>query len=386
MSQECSTTKPCVVKPSHFDPNLGTKLPLKILVVDDVEVNHIVAQEMLKGLGYSADTANSGVEALSALSRGNYDVVFMDMQMPEMDGLETTRRIRMQFAGDVGLETQSQNPKSHRPWIIAMTANAMQGDRETCLDAGMNDYISKPVRIQALTQALSRYQQFTSRLQSLGLLTEIGEREQTKEAPQSINPEGFPLNTPEICTPEVTAPTPHSPVAVARLAFEELKSLISRAGELVATIENEYNRVTKTEMTDVTTQAAKPPETVIEKVEEVEDLPDAIAPDVYEELKEIMGEEAEALWLEVTSKFLQTAPLKLEAIKAAITQDDPATLKESAHALRGACATVGAMPLFGLCDRLEQMGAAGTTENALALMLQIEAEYQRVTAALPPSL
>ena len=390
VSQECTTTKPCIIKPANFDSDMGTKLPLKILVVDDVEVNHIVAVEMLKGLGYSADTASSGTEALFALSRCDYDVVFMDMQMPQMDGLETTRQIRKQFASNAELAGQSHRINSHRPWIIAMTANAMLGDREACLDAGMNDYISKPVRIQALTQALSRYEQFTSRLASLELWTEIGEREQTEAAPQTNINQGVSLDTQATCTPEATAAIPLSPPAVARLAFEELKSLISRAGQLVETIEAEYNRVTKAEKTDVTTQEVEPLETLVEKVEkvenfqEVEDLPDAIAPDVFEELKEIMGEDAEALWLEVTSKFLQTAPLKLEAIKDAITQGNASALKAEAHALRGACATVGAMPLFELCDRLEQMGAAGTTENALGLMLQIEAEYKRVTAALPP--
>jgi len=95
-------------------------------------------------LGYRADVAADGVEAIEALERQTYDVVLMDVQMPELDGLEATRRIVDRW------------PASARPRIIAMTANAMQGDRELCLEAGMDDYISKPIRVDELVAALNR--------------------------------------------------------------------------------------------------------------------------------------------------------------------------------------------------------------------------------------
>ncbi|WP_293138661.1 PAS domain S-box protein [Okeania sp. SIO3I5] len=120
-------------------------LPLRILIAEDVAVNLKVALLVLERLGYRADVANNGLEALEALRRQHYDVVFMDVQMPEMDGLEATRRICQIY------------PQAKRPWIIAMTAHAMQGDREECLAAGMNDYISKPVRVEALIKALQNY-------------------------------------------------------------------------------------------------------------------------------------------------------------------------------------------------------------------------------------
>ncbi|MEL6162832.1 MAG: response regulator, partial [Cyanobacteria bacterium J06628_3] len=130
---------------SKFDSQLSAKLPLRILLVEDMPLNQKVAVHMLQRLGYRADLANNGLEALASLHRQDYDLVFMDIQMPEMDGLQATRNICKEWLP----------PK--RPWIVAMTANAMQGDREECLNAGMNDYVSKPVRIEALTQVFHNY-------------------------------------------------------------------------------------------------------------------------------------------------------------------------------------------------------------------------------------
>ena len=123
---------------------LAEKLPLKILLAEDNVVNQKVAINILKNLGYRVDIAANGLEVLAALRRQSYDVVLMDVQMPEMDGLTATRQICTEWE------------KEKRPRIIAMTANAMQGDRENCLAAGMDDYISKPVRLEALTTVLSK--------------------------------------------------------------------------------------------------------------------------------------------------------------------------------------------------------------------------------------
>jgi CheY-like chemotaxis protein/anti-sigma regulatory factor (Ser/Thr protein kinase) len=118
---------------------------LRILLAEDNPVNQKVVLHMLARNGYRADTAANGLEALAAIRRQPYDVVLMDMQMPEMDGLETTRRIR----------TESNTP-SHHPWIIALTANAMESDRELCVQAGMNDYLSKPTKNADLVKVLER--------------------------------------------------------------------------------------------------------------------------------------------------------------------------------------------------------------------------------------
>ncbi|HEY9805024.1 MAG TPA: response regulator, partial [Candidatus Obscuribacterales bacterium] len=128
---------------SRFDAQIAEHHPLKILLAEDNVVNQKVALHLLQQLGYRADIASNGLEVLAALRRQAYDVVLMDVQMPEMDGLTATRRICQEW------------PPADRPYIIAMTANAMQGDRELCKASGMNDYVSKPVRLDALVKALN---------------------------------------------------------------------------------------------------------------------------------------------------------------------------------------------------------------------------------------
>ena len=117
---------------------------LRILLAEDNAVNQKVALRVLDKLGYRADVASNGLEALEALERESYDVVLMDVQMPELDGLDASRRICERW------------PAESRPRIIAMTANAMVEDREACFAAGMDDYVAKPVRPEELAAALSR--------------------------------------------------------------------------------------------------------------------------------------------------------------------------------------------------------------------------------------
>jgi CheY-like chemotaxis protein len=133
--------------PAGDDPLGDLHHDLSILLAEDNAVNQIVTKRMLDKLGYKADVAANGIEVLQALERQNYDVVFMDVQMPEMDGLEATRAIL-----DLKLKK--------RPKILAMTAYALEGDRERCLAAGMDGYISKPVQLEELRNALQELQVF----------------------------------------------------------------------------------------------------------------------------------------------------------------------------------------------------------------------------------
>ena len=125
------------------DAQLAHEHPLRILLAEDNAVNQKLALRLLSNMGYAADLAGDGLQAIAALEARDYDVVLMDVQMPELDGLEATRRIRAQWPAG-------------RPHIVAMTANAMAGDREACLAAGMNDYVSKPIRPAELAAALRR--------------------------------------------------------------------------------------------------------------------------------------------------------------------------------------------------------------------------------------
>jgi CheY-like chemotaxis protein len=136
-SKESSTLQ------SKIDADMAKRLPLRILLAEDNVINQKVAVRILERLGYRADVVGDGIEVLDALKRQSYDVVLMDVQMPKMDGIEATRRICEEWL--IG-----------RPRIVAMTANATQNDREACLAAGMDDYVSKPVRIEGLVAALER--------------------------------------------------------------------------------------------------------------------------------------------------------------------------------------------------------------------------------------
>ncbi len=131
---------------SRYDQSLAQSVPVSILVAEDNMVNQKVALRVLERLGYRADVAANGLEVLDALESRSYDLILMDVQMPEMDGLEVTGHIRQRVWAN-----------EHQPYIIAMTAHVLQGDRERCLAAGMNDYVGKPVHVEELIEAIRRY-------------------------------------------------------------------------------------------------------------------------------------------------------------------------------------------------------------------------------------
>jgi CheY-like chemotaxis protein len=126
----------------RLDPQMASLHPLRILLAEDNVVNQKLALRLLQQMGYRADVASNGLEAVESVPGHTYDVVLMDVQMPEMDGLEAARRICARWEA------------SARPRIVAMTANAMQGDRDMCLAAGMDDYLTKPIRVERLVEAL----------------------------------------------------------------------------------------------------------------------------------------------------------------------------------------------------------------------------------------
>jgi len=128
-----------------LDADLARRLPLRLLLADDNPINQKVGLSVLQKLGYRADLANNGLEVLKALEQKAYDILFLDVQMPEMDGLEAARQICQKW------------PAAKRPRIVAMTGAALIGDREKCLQAGMDDYISKPVRVAELQSAIERW-------------------------------------------------------------------------------------------------------------------------------------------------------------------------------------------------------------------------------------
>ncbi len=140
---ESVETKPApTAAKSGIDPEMAGRHPLRVLLAEDNVVNQKLAMRLLQQMGYRADLASNGIEAIESVERQTYDVVLMDVQMPEMDGLEAARQICARWKPGA------------RPRIVAMTANAMQGDREMCIEAGMDDYLTKPIRVDRLVEAL----------------------------------------------------------------------------------------------------------------------------------------------------------------------------------------------------------------------------------------
>jgi CheY-like chemotaxis protein len=131
---------------SQFD-RIAPAAPLRILLAEDNTINQKVALRILQRLGYGADVVDTGVAVLAGLGQRDYDVVLMDVQMPQMNGLDATRRIRGEL------------PPERQPYIIALTADATAGFQAECLNAGMNAYVSKPIRIDELVAALQGVRQ-----------------------------------------------------------------------------------------------------------------------------------------------------------------------------------------------------------------------------------
>ncbi len=136
----------------QIDDSFAKKFPLRIIVAEDNLVNQKVAMKILAKMGYKIDIANNGIEAIQALERQPYDLIFMDIQMPEMDGIQASKKIQRKWSIE------------QRPMIIAMTANAMKGVKERCLEAGMSGFICKPINVKELKESLKNCHQLVSEI------------------------------------------------------------------------------------------------------------------------------------------------------------------------------------------------------------------------------
>jgi CheY-like chemotaxis protein/HPt (histidine-containing phosphotransfer) domain-containing protein len=253
----------------------------RILLVEDNPVNQSVAAGMLEALGHRVDMAADGREGLRAASRGGYDVILMDCQMPVMDGFESTREIRR-------LE-QSRPEPLHVP-VIALTAAAFAKDRERCLAAGMDDYLAKPFELKELARVLARW---------------------------------LPGNQPE--------PT--------------------EASEPARTSEPELG------------------ESVLD-------------PARLEEIRGLQAEGGDGLLARVIETYFDSAPGLVEAVANAVEKGDASAIADAAHPLKSSSALLGALRLSELCQELEALGRAGSTDGASDLLGELHLEFSRVRSAL----
>jgi len=287
----------------------------RILLTEDNPVNQEVALNMLELLGYQVAVANNGREAIEALTRATYDLIFMDCQMPEIDGFEATKLIRAQEATGSSVVSQLHIP------IIALTANAMSGDRERCLAAGMDDYLSKPFTQEKLTAVLTRW------------LPRKEKTVQPQEESHQQNPT-FPA-----------APMPGSPSPIASPI-----SVVSLTNEPPMTQTNN-------------------PATQI----------DAKA---LNHIRALQRPGAPSILHKVLTSYLHNSLQLIEALHCAARQQDASALQHTAHSLKSTSATVGATTLAEFCKELEAAGRAHQVTNVTALLSAIENEYTQVREAL----
>ncbi|MGD1938789.1 MAG: response regulator [Cyanophyceae cyanobacterium] len=320
-----------------FDESMGDRHPLRILLADDHAVNQKVATQILKRMGYRADVAGNGLEVLAALRLQTYDVVLMDVQMPEMDGLSATRRIREEW------------PPERQPTIVAMTANAMQGDREACLEAGMDSYVSKPIQINRLATVLRECR---------GLKT--GDRDHGSVGDGVVN--GDSLNGDSLNGDNADG---QNKVAVGPAVEAVTADLAVSSGDI---------SVQKKAETSVFNGSLKGAARESSKVEPLED--EVLNPHILESLREIdfLDESIEL--------YLQDSPALWQGVKGAIAAKDVDKLKDAAHSLKSTSGTMGAMVLYDICQQLENCAKSGDMAGATGLLPAVETRYRQAIAAL----
>ncbi len=281
----------------------------RVLLVEDNPVNLLVAQRLLSVLGLECDTASNGEAALLRMRDGNYDLVLMDCQMPVLDGYSATRRWRELEAAD------ATGP--HLP-IVAMTANAMAGDRQRCLDAGMDDYLAKPVTRGQLEHCLRRWLQ---------------ERDSARRP-------ATPVTIPAVATSEQERVSPASPVVAPQAAATAAASIPAPAPAAQA---------------------------------------DPILDDsALDELYAVIGQDASR----IVTVFLEDAPHLLAQLERAALAPDYAALRDAAHSLKSSSANLGAMALSGAAKRIELGARMQTLDRPAVAVAIVNEEFERARKAL----
>jgi CheY-like chemotaxis protein/HPt (histidine-containing phosphotransfer) domain-containing protein len=319
------------VKPERL---LAETLPLHILLVEDNTINQKVALRLLQQLGYRADLAANGLEAIEAVRRQTYDLVFMDLQMPEMDGLEATRQIRQwecQLPGSApGSAPAASAPTPPAPLplrIVAMTANALHGDREACLAAGMDDHVAKPVRPETIRAALERWGRPRPHCGKPPVGRLVPERENPATAP---------------------APPPHPPRPEASIAGH----LRGGSGPLAS----------------LGGDGAPPGDAGTALINK-------------SRLREFLGDDAGAM-RELLELFVGQVPDQLAQLHAALAVNDAERVRRLAHSCLGSSLACGLTTLNHPFSELERRAKERQLAGALPLLAQAQSEVNRLRDSL----
>jgi signal transduction histidine kinase/DNA-binding response OmpR family regulator/HPt (histidine-containing phosphotransfer) domain-containing protein len=348
-------------EPDGSEPRVG-RLRGRVLLVEDNPVNLMVAQRLVGMLGLHCETADNGEKALERMHAGNLDVVLMDCQMPVKDGYTASREWR-QHEGANGLA---------RLPIIAMTANAMAGDRQKCLDSGMDDYLSKPVDRRLLEATIARWLQH--RPQPDSALPQPAAQATLAPAPRPPAPAA-----------PAPAPRPAPPVLPPRPAFGDtaqrpivpfpprepapapgLATGIPPARPMAPAAPPVAAPAARAEPYSAEMRADAPPPAPV------------LASEVVEELRAVMGNE----YLSLLRLFLEDAPKHVQALETAAAANDMAALVGPAHTLKSASANLGAMALSAAAKRIELGARQGVLPRPAVAVAVLESEFRRAAAAM----
>jgi CheY-like chemotaxis protein/HPt (histidine-containing phosphotransfer) domain-containing protein/two-component sensor histidine kinase len=331
-------------------PAASTPLKGSVLLVEDNPINQKVAQSLVKMLGLDCATVENGQLAIERMQGGEFDVVLMDCQMPVKDGYTATREWRA---------IESERGLTPLP-IIAMTANAMAGDRMKCLDAGMDDYLSKPVDRRLLESCLQMWLQRSPRRDGGG----------RRHAANALPPAGA-----------APAPAPAPPPLVPHFDEDFVDSLAiaeTTAPRIVSTTGRQPA------MPSAPTPAAPSPMPQAAPAAAAAAAPamPALAPvldaEVIEELRAIMGDEYRGL----IRMFVEDAPTHIAKLQSALAANDVPGMVAPAHTLKSSSANLGAMALSAVARRIEQGARTATLEKPALAVLMLENEFKRAKGAL----
>jgi len=310
--------------------------PARVLLVEDNPVNLMVGQRLLSVLGVNCDTASNGEAALLRMSASRYDVVLMDCQMPVMDGYTATRRWREgeEVAGD-----------GRHLAIVAMTANAMAGDRQKCLDAGMDDYLAKPVTRSELERCLHRWWD-----------------PHAVDAAADHTPVDAPDDVPFL------EPADETQASIAMIHAEK-----ALADPLSAVAESSPPPSAAREPDDMSTdtpsslaQVQRPPQ------------PPVLDPEIVDELRALLGGEVDRL----IAVFLEDTPRLIQALENAALGPDYKGLREAAHSLKSSSANLGALSLSAAAKRVELGAREESLDRPAVAVAVIANEFARARHAL----
>ena len=372
--EELALTTPTAAPEESIEAPAGP--PPRLLLVEDNPVNLLVAQKLLSVLGYECDTAANGEIALAQMASDAYDLVLMDCQMPVLDGYSATRRWREIESG--------QAPVRHLP-IVAMTANAMAGDRQRCLDAGMDDYLAKPVTRDLLDACLKRW------LRSSGVRSTAhtpgpepaaaaaaGEASRIAQtaadtatlaaAPRLAAATAAPAPAPA-SAPAADSPVPAAVTAAAPARPQEHPS-IDLAPEMPLFIPTAA-AVTAQEPPAMAGFEQTPPSALPPP-------PPVLEPEMLDELREIAGDEA----MTIVNLFLEDAPRLVRLLEQASAIPDLEVMREAAHALKSSSANVGALALSAAAKRIELGARAHALDRPAVAVALLIAEFARARVAL----